>query len=136
MVILVEKGEDFSKKVQEATGGHGVDLAIDNVGSSIFNAVLRSMAYGGRWVLVGQLTGDFVSFNPAQLFLRSVNLLSALNASKNQLEEVLNMIRDGWITPQIAGIYPLEQAAEVHAVMENGGFTGRAILKPNGIQVC
>lgn len=130
VVVLVHKGEDFSKKILQITEGHGVDVAIDNVGTPLFSYILRSMALAGRYVLVGQVSGDFIQFNPAQLFLRGVNLLSAVNASRNQVEKSLTWIQRGWLTPYIYGVYPLDDAPRIHEMMERGNVMGRAILIP------
>lgn len=130
IVLRIEKGEDFSKKVRDATGGAGVDAVIDNVGTAVFQSVLRSLAPGGRWVLVGQLSGTFVPFNPAQLFLRGVSLLPAVNATRQQIADALDLIRRKRIVPHIAGVYSLEEVPLVHARIERGEVLGRAILKP------
>ncbi|MGB9065090.1 MAG: alcohol dehydrogenase catalytic domain-containing protein, partial [Pseudolabrys sp.] len=74
-VIVHSRGEDFSNAVKKANGGLGVDVAIDNVGSQLFESIRRSMGIGGRWIMIGQLTGEFVPFNPAQLFLKNVSML-------------------------------------------------------------
>jgi acryloyl-coenzyme A reductase len=78
-VILAKRGADFSNDVKAATDGHGVDVVIDNVGSVAFEPTRRSLAVGARWVFVGQLTGDFVTLNPAQSF--SPSTPSASNRS-------------------------------------------------------
>src|SRR6185295_15827945 len=72
-VIVAGRNEDFSASVRRLTNGWGVDATIDNVGSPVFESVRRSMADDGRIVLVGQVTGDFISINPAQLFLRNIS---------------------------------------------------------------
>ncbi|OGA80046.1 MAG: hypothetical protein A3G81_33665 [Betaproteobacteria bacterium RIFCSPLOWO2_12_FULL_65_14] len=74
-VLATGRGEDFSERVRDLTGGEGVDAVIDNVGTPSFSAMRKSLAINGRWILVGQLTGDFVPFNPAQLFLRNQSML-------------------------------------------------------------
>src|SRR5690606_10958194 len=43
-VVVHERGEDFSKQVRALTGGRGVDVAVDNVGNLMFNAIRRSIA--------------------------------------------------------------------------------------------
>lgn len=67
-VVLYQRGEDFSVQVRALTGGEGVAVAIHNAGSSTFDAIPRSLAMRGRWIFIGQLSGDFVRLNPAQLF--------------------------------------------------------------------
>ena len=113
-VIVVERGEDFSAEVRRLTDGRGVDAVIDNVGSPVFEPVRRSMADDGRIVLVGQLTGDFISINPAQLFLRNVSILSAKGVSRSQLADALDLVARGRIKPVVEGVYRLEDAAEAH----------------------
>ena len=130
-VIVFERSEDFSPRVKDVTGGRGVDVVIDNVGAALFNPTRRSVAFGGRWVMVGQLTGDFVPFNPAQLFLRHVSLLSGNGSVKRQLDDALRMIELGAIRPVVQDALPLEAAAEAHAMVESGAVTGRLILKPS-----
>ena len=130
-VIIGERGKDFSGRVLELTGGRGVDVALDNVGTPLFKSTRRSLGAGGRWVLVGQVTGDFVSFNPAQLFLRGISMLSATGARKTQLDDALKMIERGELKPMIHEILPLTEAPRAHKLMELGVPIGRVLLKPN-----
>ena len=129
-VVIVERGEDFSGEVRHLTNGRGVDVVIDNVGSLVFAAVRRSMADGGRIVLVGQLTGEFITINPAQLFLRDISILSAKGVSRSQLADALDLVARRRIKPAIDRVYPLQGAAEAHRLVEAGLSTGRTILNP------
>jgi acryloyl-coenzyme A reductase len=129
-VVMVERGEDFSGEVRHLTDGRGVDVVIDNVGSPAFAAVRRSMADGGRIVLVGQLTGEFITINPAQLFLRDISILSAKGVSRSQLADALDLVARRRIKPAIDRVYPLQGAAEAHRLVEAGLSTGRTILNP------
>jgi D-arabinose 1-dehydrogenase-like Zn-dependent alcohol dehydrogenase len=129
-IIVVERGADFSRNVIDTTSGRGVDVVIDNVGSVSFEPTRRSLAMGGRWVLVGQLTGDFVQFNPAQFFLRDVSLLSAKSTNRKQLEDCIDLIRRGQIRPVISAEFSLEQAAAAHELVESGHSVGRVVLTP------
>jgi acryloyl-coenzyme A reductase len=130
-VIVVERGQSFSDQVRRATGDRGVDVAIDNVGSPAFEAVRRSMADCGRIVLVGQVTGDFLSINPAQLFLRNISILSAKGVSRAQLADALDLVARRQITPIVEDVRRLEDAAEVHRIVEAGAATGRLVLSPH-----
>jgi len=129
-VVVVAKGEDFSAEVRRLTDGAGVDVVIDNVGSPVFEAVRRSAAYDARIVLVGQLTGDFVALNPAQLFLRNVSILSAKGVSRSQFADALDLVARRRIKPVVERAYRLDDAPEAHRVVEAGLATGRLLLKP------
>ncbi|MFC4786350.1 alcohol dehydrogenase catalytic domain-containing protein [Nocardioides sp. MAHUQ-72] len=129
-VLLVDPGTDFAERILDHTDGHGVDVAIDNVGSPVFHAVRRSLARGGRWVLVGQLTGDFVSLNPAQLFLRGIDLLSAISTTRQQAVDALDLVSRGLVVPVIEDVRPLAEASDAHRRVESGAVTGRLVLTP------
>jgi D-arabinose 1-dehydrogenase-like Zn-dependent alcohol dehydrogenase len=91
----------------------------------------RSLGVSGRWVLIGQLTGQFVPFNPAQLFLKNQSMLSVTSTSRNQLEDVLALMKRGQIKAVITRSLALEDAGEAHTLMEAGRVTGRFVLRPN-----
>ena len=129
-VVVVEGAEDFSGQVRRMTGERGVDAVIDNVGTPVFAAVRRSVADGGRIVLAGQLNGEFMTINPAQLFLRDVSILSAKGVSRSQLADALDLVARGSVKPVIESIFRLEDAAEAHRRVEAGRSTGRLVLKP------
>lgn len=130
VVVLARRGEDFSAAVKDLTGGEGVDAAIDNVGSATFEATRRSLAEGARWVFVGQLSGEFVRLNPAQIFLRDITIRSVRSTSLRQLEDTLGLMRRGLVRPVIAAALPLERAAEAHRMAERAAPCGRILLRP------
>lgn len=129
-VLVTERGEDFSERVRKLTGGEGVDAVIDNVGTPSFSAMRKSLAVNGRWILVGQLTGEFVPFNPAQLFLRNQSMLSVNSTTRAQLEDVLALLARKAIRAVVTGVHGLHEAAAVHGRMERGGVSGRIVLRP------
>lgn len=131
-VVLTPRGGDFSKEIMALTDGRGVDVVIDNVGSVLFQPTRRSLAMGARWVFVGQLTGDFVQLNPAQIFMRDTTIMSAKSTSREQLRDALDLVRQGMIKPFVHDRLPLEEASRAHALIEAGRTTGRILLKPGG----
>ena len=128
--VQIARAKDFSAEVRELTGGAGVEVAIDNVGTLVFQAVRRSLARGGRWTLVGQLTGDFVSFNPAQLFLKGISMLSSTSVTREELRRCLHLLAQGTIRAVVEGSVPLAEAAQAHRRLESGAVSGRLTLVP------
>jgi len=130
-VVVHTRGEDFSGEVKRLTGGRGVDVAVDNVGSLLFTPIRRSIAVRGRWLLIGQLTGEFVPFNPAQLFLKGISMLSATSTTRKQLEDCLALVAAGGVKPIVGSVLPLTEARRAHELMEAGAVAGRLVLKPH-----
>jgi len=130
-VVLHKRGEPFAPLVRDMTQGQGADVIIDNVGTVLFEDMRKSLAIQGRWLMIGQLTGDFVPFNPAQFFLKNQSLLSVTSTSRRQLEDVLTLMQRGQVTPVIERKLPLSEVAQAHQVVEAGRTTGRWLLSPN-----
>lgn len=128
-VVLTGRGEDFSKKAQNVTDG-GVDVVIDNVGSPLFQPTRKSLAMGGRWVFVGQLTGEFIQLNPAQIFMKNLTIMSAKSTSREQLRDSLDLLAKKMVRSVIVDRLPLEEAARAHQSVEAGRAVGRTVLKP------
>lgn len=129
-VVVHRRGEDFSAAVRALTDGAGVEVAIDTVGTPVFAATRRSLVRGGRWVMVGQLDGAFVPFNPAQLFLKGISMLSATSVTREELRRCLALVANGTIRAMVDAELPLEAAAEAHRRVEAGQPLGRLTLSP------
>ncbi len=129
-VVLASHGSDFSEEVNQITRGKGVDVAIDNVGSDTFQPTRRSLAMGARWIFIGQLTGEFVKLNPAQIFMRDISIRSAKSTNRRQFIDSMELVRRGLVKPMISHVLPLEAAAEAHRMAESAAPVGRIVLKP------
>lgn len=130
-VVVSKRGEDFSPEVRRLTGGAGVDVLVDNVGTVLFEPMRRSLGTAGRWVLIGQLTGDFVPFNPAQLFLKNQSMLAVTSVTRNQLQDVLAIIGRGQVRAVVTESVSLEDAGKAHTLVESGSAIGRVLIRPN-----
>jgi D-arabinose 1-dehydrogenase-like Zn-dependent alcohol dehydrogenase len=129
-VVVVERGGDFSGDVKALTDGEGVDCVLDTVGTPVFAPTRRSLARGGRWVLIGQLNGEFVLFNPAQLFLKGISMLSATSTTREELRLSLQLLRRGDIRAVLGPCFALARAAGALALVQSGTAAGRVLIAP------
>ena len=68
--------------------------------------------------------------NPAQLFLRGIDLLSAISTTRQQAVDALELVSRGLVVPVIEEVRPLEEASDAHQLVESGAVTGRLVLTP------
>jgi acryloyl-coenzyme A reductase len=129
-VVVMERGGDFSGDVRALTDGEGVDCVLDTVGTPVFAATRRSLTRGGRWVLVGQLNGEFVPFNPAQLFLKGISMLSATSTTREELRLSLQLLRRDGIRAVLGPRFALTRAAKALALVQSGAAAGRVLIVP------
>ena len=118
----------FAKGVRAATGGRGVDAAVDTVGGAVFHEVRRSMAAGGRIVLVGEVTGTTVEMDMAAIYRRGLEIRSAVSTSRRQLEMALRLVSAGAVRPMVERTLPLKDAAAAHRLVEDNAVIGRVVL--------
>jgi NADPH:quinone reductase-like Zn-dependent oxidoreductase len=121
---------DFSGNVKALTGGEGVDCVLDTVGTPAFTPTRRSLSRGGRWVLIGQLNGEFIPFNPAQLFLKGISMLSATSATREELRLSLQLLQSGSIRAVLGSCFELARATEALEIVRSGRAAGRVLLVP------
>jgi len=128
-VVVAQDGR-FADEVKRRAGGEGVDVVCDTVGAPVFQEALRSTARGARYVLVGELTGEPVTFNTARLFLKGVSLLSTTSTSRVQLADVIGLVSQGRLRPIVTERFPLADAPRVHRLMVERKLAGRVVLVP------
>lgn len=129
-VVVAADGADFSAAVTKLTGG-GADLVIDTVGSRVFTPAFKSLATGGRYVILGQLFREDVALNPARIFFKCATIIGITSARRDQLEDTVKLVAEGRVHPRVAVVYPLADAAAAHAMVEAGSNVGRVVLRPD-----
>lgn len=126
-VIVAHDGK-FAEGVRSVTDGRGADVAIDNVGGKVFHEVRVSLARRARYVMVGELSGEHISMNLAQLFLRGIDLLSVTSTACWQLQDTVDLVGQGKLRPIISETVPLDDVASAHHALEERRSFGRVVL--------
>lgn len=131
-VVIAGDGVDFSKEIKALTGGFGVDIVVDTVGSRVFTPAFKSLAITGRYLVIGQLFREEISINPAHILFKCAAIYGVTNARRDQLADTVALVADGRLKARVAAIMPLADAASAHALVEAGGVIGRVVLIPGG----
>jgi NADPH2:quinone reductase len=131
--------EDFSAVVKELTGGKGVDVVLDMVGGDYLKREIACLADDGRICLIALLGGARTEIDLGQVLRRRLTITgSTLRprpvAFKAQIarelrERVWPLIEAGTIRPVIHRSFPLEEAAQAHALMESSAHVGKLVLQ-------
>ena len=130
--VLETNGLDFAELVMAMTGDEGADVVIDTVGSALFPSTLRTLGQYGRLVLLGEILGQNVSLNPAEIIFRDARVLGASGVSRATVEQAGLMALEGKLRPVVDLELPLEQAAAAYRLVTERRPTGRIALLPNG----
>jgi len=121
---------DFSAAAREWTNGEGADVVLELVGTKTFESSLKSLARGGRMVIVGSHTGPILSASPQAMITNEWEILGSRNVTKRELAEVVAIVAAGRVKPIVTGTYPLEEAETLHARLRKQEIIGRVVLEP------
>jgi acryloyl-coenzyme A reductase len=129
-VIAGGAPEEIGERVRELSGGAGVDVVIDTVGSAAFQVCFDALAVHGRFAMVGELFGETVALNPARVFFKRAAILGVGSVSRAQLEDVIALAASGRLHTRVRATLPLEQVARAHELVELAELPGRVLLAP------
>jgi NADPH:quinone reductase-like Zn-dependent oxidoreductase len=109
--ILIDRSieEDWSKAVFLATNKRGVDVVVDNVGTT-FMLSLRALRKGGRLLTVGNSGGPKFEIDNRYVFAKHLSIIGSTMSTLSDFREVMDLIVAGELKPVIDRTYPLKDA--------------------------
>jgi NADPH2:quinone reductase len=132
------RSEDFAAVTKELTGGKGVDVILDMVGGDYLKREIACLADDGRLVLIALLGGARTEIDLGQVLRRRLTITGSTlrprpvafkaHIARELRERVWPLIEAGKIRPVIHRVFPLEQAAAAHALMESSAHVGKIML--------
>jgi len=126
-VILRKPGEDWSKLVFNYTNKRGVDVVVDNVGTT-FPLSFRSLRKGGRLLTVGNTDGAKFEIDNRFIFGKHLTIIGSTMGTLADFSQVMNLISSHELKPAISKVYPLADASNAHIHLESGQNLGKVIL--------
>lgn len=147
--VINYNDSDYEHQIEKLLNGKRLDVSYNPVAGSTFKKDFRLLGSGGRLFLFGgaEMSGtkwgilstlNFVLkmgiVIPIGLMMRSKNILGVnmLKIADNKqdimtycLQQVLQLYKDGIITPQVGGKYPVSEIALAHEALENKSTTGK-----------
>ncbi|HMB21552.1 MAG TPA: zinc-binding dehydrogenase [Anaerolineales bacterium] len=110
--ILIDRSqeEDWSKAVFKATDRRGVDVVVDNVGTTFMQS-LRCLRKGGRLLTVGNSGAPKFEIDNRYMFAKHLSIIGSTMSPLSEFKEVMDLIVAGKLKPVLDRTYPLEDAA-------------------------
>ena len=133
---VVRSDGDWKDQAKEWSGG-GVDVVLDPVGGDRFTDSLRSLAEGGRAVVVGFTAGSIPEVKVNRLLLKNTEVVGAGWGAYVMAKPEVNreigaavnaMVDEGVVRPIVGARFPLERASEALELIDGRGATGKVVL--------
>jgi NADPH2:quinone reductase len=131
--------QDLRERIKEITGGKGVDVVYDPVGGALAEPALRSMAWGGRYLVIGFAGGDIPRIPLNLPLLKGCSIVGVFWGSFAQRErdeqrrnvmELWGMFESGSLVPVVGETHPLADYAAAFESLAARRAQGKVVLLP------
>lgn len=129
--------ENLREGLRRLTAGAGVDVLYDAVGGEHAEPALRSMAWGGRYLVVGFAGGEIPRMPLNLLLLKGCDLRGVFwgefirrDPARHHahMRRTMDWVAAGRLKARVHASFPLNQAAEAFAVIAQRQATGKVVL--------
>jgi NADPH2:quinone reductase len=130
--------EPVRDRLLELTQGRGVDVYFDTVGGSLFGAVSRAMAWGGRILPIGFTSGEIPSLAMNLPLLKNYSVVGCYwgawverepQQSRAADERLFAAVAQGLLRPQVSDVLPMSAFADGLQRLARRQVTGRVVLR-------
>jgi len=127
----------FRDQVKALTDGAGVDLVYDPVGGDVFDESVRCLAWEGRIIVIGFVSGRAALAKTNHLLIKGASVIgiragegARRNPARGQRAKaaLLDLAETGAITPHISHRLPFERVADAFRAVEAREVVGKAVL--------
>jgi len=126
--VVPDETRPMDRGLWEWSGKRGVDLVFDSVGAPTVGRSLRSVARGGRVVVIGATAGPTVELDLRTLFWRQASIRGSTMAGRAEFDAVLARLARGELHPVIDRTFPFEQGREAFARLDAPDLFGKVVL--------
>ena len=119
------------------TGGKGVDVVYDPVGGDYAEPALRSMAWNGRYLVIGFAAGDIPKIPLNLTLLKGCSVVGVFwgrftgeerDVHLQNVKELWELFGSGAISPLVTDVYPLDQYEDAYNCMIERRARGKVII--------
>jgi NADPH2:quinone reductase len=129
---------DWRDQVKALTGGRGLDVVVDPVGGAATETAFRSLAPGGRHLVVGFASGTIPALPVSLPLIKGASLVGVLASYFSQTEpqaetaaraRILELFVAGVLSPPVGCVYPFEDYVPAMEAVKSGRTLGRVLLR-------
>ena len=123
---IIERDADIT----EFLGEESVDVVVDNVGGSTFEAMLKVLRRGGRYASSGAIGGPIVSLDLRDFYLKDLNLIGCTAWDEPVFGNLVSYVEQNHIKPLVAKIFSLKDIVQAQQEFLEKKHVGKFVLVP------
>jgi len=130
--------QSLREAVKTLTDGAGVDVVYDPVGGEIAQQALRSLAWHGRYLVVGFAAGDIPQFPANIALLKEASIIGVWwgtwlaktpDGQLQNMRELGELLRSGRVKPRVTESYPLSDFKQAFRALSERRAVGKVVLR-------
>ena len=130
-------GENLRDDILRLTENKGADVIFDPIGGDVFDASLRSLAWGGRLLVVGFLGGRIADLKSNYVLIKNISIIGIragefIRRDPMQGARVMRAVdmlaASGVLKPHISARFRLEDGVQALGVLARGKATGKVVV--------
>lgn len=125
------KEENWSKAVFQLTNRRGVDVVVDNVGTT-FPQSFRTARKGGRILTVGNTGGPKFEIDNRYIFGKHLSIIGSTMSTHQDFARVMELIFAGKLKPVVDRTFPLSETRAAEEHLEKGNQKGKVTIDIRG----
>jgi NADPH:quinone reductase-like Zn-dependent oxidoreductase len=127
--VLIDRSRDenWSKAAFLATNKRGVDMVVDNVGTTFMQS-LRALRKGGRLLTVGNSGWPKFEFDNRYMFAKHLSIIGSTMSTLDDFKEVMDLVVIGKLKPIMDKAFPLKDATLAQERLWNNENFGKITL--------
>ena len=129
--VLNNRTGDVAGWAREVTGGVGVNMVFDHVGTALFGASLFALGIKGRLISCGNSSGDTAAIpSLGYLFHSGISIIGSDPYRPAEFAPAWKRFCDGEFPTLVDSEFPLADAAAAQDKLERNDVFGKIILRP------
>ena len=130
---------DLREGLKKLGGDHGIDVVYDPIGDRYAEPALRSLAWYGRYLVVGFAAGQIPKLPLNLVLLKSCDVLGVFwgawtardpQGHRDNTAQLLNWALEGKLSSHVHAVYPLSEGAAALKAIASREVMGKVILRP------
>jgi|APTNR8051073442_1049403.scaffolds.fasta_scaffold16142_2 NADPH2:quinone reductase len=139
-VLINYSTQDLREAVKSATSGKGPDVVYDPVGGAYAEPAFRSIAWRGRYLVIGFADGEIPRLPLNLPLLKGASLVGVFwgefvkrepKANQAAMRQMLGWMAEGKLRPHVSARYGLHEVSQAMNALLQRKATGKVVVVPS-----
>lgn len=128
-LVNYRKEPNWDSRARELSGGDGVDQILEVAGGKTLPKSLAALKQGGHLTLVGFLSGERASVDPAEARERGIRVDGIYVGSVSHFRAFRDFVQATGLKPVVDRVFELTEARRAYDCLQEAGHFGKLVIR-------